>query len=191
MGNVIVSSFSRALLTFARLLLLLGSLCHIRLRPVLSADDGNPPLADLRCISMPWHARRATASPLILRLWLRLKLPVRISVPDRTSLGALLLRTAVSCSASGASSVTFANVGYRYKWRGETGVTRCLAAKSMHFIDRCIQSLLHGAVYWQWLIRYTILLLPAVYRIKNDYTLTSIDNYFAWNNLRFETCRGK
>lgn len=90
-------------------------------------SDGNSLL-----LSMPRHVWRATASPLILRLRLWFKLPVRISVPDRT-FGALLLRTAPPL-ASGPSP---SRLRTSDAINDETGMTRCLAMKSMHFIDRC------------------------------------------------------
>lgn len=94
-----------------------------------------------RSISMPRHACRATASPLILRLRLWFKLPVRISMPGRT-FGALLLRTAPPL-ASGPSPSRLRTAD---AINDETGMTRCLAMKSMHFIDRCFPV---AAVYWQ------------------------------------------
>lgn len=62
----------------------------------------------------------------------RSKLPVRISMPYRT-FGALLLRIAPPF-ASGPSP---SRLRTSDAINDETGMTRCLAMKSMHFIDRC------------------------------------------------------
>jgi hypothetical protein len=135
-GRALYDAVFRA--TCSSSLRFIDPLCYIRLhnggRPV-SSERRKLSLLVLRCsISMPRHACRATASPLILRLRLWFKLPVRISMPDRT-FGALLLRTAPP--APFASGPSPSRLRTSDAINDETGMTRCLAMKSMHFIDRC------------------------------------------------------
>lgn len=120
-----------------------------------SINDGNPLLR--HSISMPGHARRATASPLILRLRLWLKLPVRISVLGETGpFWRSVITKRLNAVRIRIFSVTSANVGcYKRRYGHDTLFGYEIDA----FHRSVLRSLLHRAVYWQWLIRYTILLL--------------------------------
>lgn len=129
-------------------------------------------------ISMLRHVRRVTASPLILRLRLWLKLPVRISMLDRT-FDALLLHE--QHRRSYPNLLRHVLLGTSGAINDETGMTRCLAMKSMYFIDRCSSHCcIASFIDSDWSdTRYCCYV---VYRIKNDCAYVKYRYYFERDN---------
>lgn len=153
---------------------------------VTSAFDPGPVSYGRRklLLSMPRHACRATASPLILRLRLWFKLPVRISMPDRT-FGALLLRTGTAVSIR-TFSVTSANVGcYKRRDGHDTlfGYEIDAFHRSLLSSRRCIAPFIGS----DWSdTRYCCYV---VYRIKNDCAYVNTDAILYEIHMHFTNAR--